>query len=133
MTEKSVMTIFLRDSPLEIHSKLYQENVMKRGGSYGGSLVPPPYVFEKIMVGEAFAFQIEDGLAANKHRIHKLDEVVTWGPSGYYFDLHLPIADEILDAIWHFIDAGVVKKVSNMILQLEYQIKPYKNCLISQM
>ncbi len=108
----SLMTVLLRDSPMEIHRKLYQDNVMKRGGSYSGSVVPPPYVFDRIMEGEAFAFQIEDGLASNKHKLHKLDEAVTWGPSGYYFDLHLPIADEILDALWRFRDGGVVKKVS---------------------
>ncbi len=106
-----MMTIFLRDSPLEIHRKLYQENVVKRGGSYGGSLIPPPDIFDKIMAGEAFSFQIHDGLANNKHRIHMLEEEVTFGPTGYYFRLHLPIAKEIMEALWHFRDAGIIQKV----------------------
>ncbi len=109
------MPVFLRDSPLAIQRKIFDENVVKRGGFYGGGLNPPPAIFDKILSGEAFGLLIDDGLAANKHRIQMLQEEVTSGPKGWYLRLHLPIAKEIQDALSTFIDTGIVQKVNKIL------------------
>ncbi len=75
--------------------------------------MPPPDVVDKVMSGEGFIIQFEDGLAAHKHRVQILKEEVASGPAGYYFRLHLPIGKEIRNAILHFSDNGIIQKVSS--------------------
>ncbi len=109
--QNSILTTFLKDSPMDIHRKIYAENVLAFGGFYSGAVVPPTTIIDKILGGNYLAFLTDDGLAAYQHLFTVVQEEVNSGPAGYYFQINLPIKNEIVDALMLFRDIGILQKV----------------------
>ncbi len=109
--QNSILTTFLKDSPMEIHQRIYMENVLTYGGFYSGAVLPPTNIIEKILTGNYLAFLADDGLPACQHLFTIVQEEVNSGPAGYYFQINLPIKDEIVDALMLFRDSGILQRV----------------------
>ncbi len=109
--KNSIVTSFLRDSPREIHRKIYAQSVLAHGGFYLGAVTSHPDVLNKIQFGDNLALLSDDLLTAYKHLFTVVEEEVNSGPAGYHFQINLPIMEEIVDALMHFRDSGILQKV----------------------
>ncbi len=106
----TVMTLLLRDSPFEVHRKVFKEGLEKRGG-FVPEAIPPPEENQRVQDGLAVGVATDDTLTAYKHMYLYGKESFYSAYIGFYYFLKLPIKDEIDQALLALQESGVINKV----------------------
>ncbi len=111
MTKGTAVTSLLRDSPFEVHRKVYKEGLELRGG-YTQTPVPTAELYQRVLEGRAVGIALDDAMAPYRHLVVLGKEVLTTGYVGYYYAPKLPLKKEIDKGLTVLQESGVLQKVT---------------------